>query len=131
MAAYATITDLEARWRPLIGDERTRATALLNDAAVRINSCAPPPALPDGLTDTEQALRLMVSCDMVKRAMLAGAAPGVTQQSQTVGVFSQQATFANPAGDMYLTKEEKKLLGVGRQRVGSFWIGQRPEAEEG
>ena len=33
MAAYATVADVEARWRPLSADEAVRADALLEDAS--------------------------------------------------------------------------------------------------
>lgn len=115
--AYANVEDLAARWRPLSGAETTRATVLLDDAAVRIDA-AKPPAVP--LADAE--VRKIVSCEMVKRAMLSN---GITQQSQNSGgLFSQQVTYANPTGDMYLTREDKKILGVRRQTASSVWMGQ-------
>ncbi len=118
--AYASIQDLAARWRLLSAAETTRATVLLDDAAVRIDAAKPPADPP---TDAE--VRKIVSCEMVKRAMLSNASAGITQQSQNSGgLFSQQVTYANPTGDMYLTREDKKLLGVRRQTASSVWMGQ-------
>lgn len=113
--AYATVEELEARWRTLTTAEKARAGTLLDDAAVRLDvTCAPS----DPVTDQEAAARKIVSCEMVKRAM---ASPGgidnvgVTQYSETTGPFTDQRTFANPTGDLYLTKADKALLGCGRQ----------------
>lgn len=113
---YAQVTDLEARWRPLTPDEKARATALLEDAAVRIDAACPPPAEP---TDSDALVRLIVSCDMVKRAMASGIGPAVTQESQTRGPFTGQRTYANPTGDLYLTKADRLLLGCSGQRAGN------------
>ena len=113
---YATAVDLAARWRPLTSAEQSRATTLLEDAAVRIDMCAPP-TLP--LADAQLAARKIVSCEMVKRARASGAGPGVSQISETRGPFTGQVTYANPAGDLYLTKADKRLLGSGGQVAGN------------
>lgn len=112
---YATIHDLEARWRPLTAAERVRADALLADAAVRIDAYAPPPT---ELTDAQAAAREIISCEMVKRAMAGSAIPGITQESETRGPFTAQVTYANPLGDLYLTKADRQMLRGGRQRAG-------------
>lgn len=113
--AYATITDLQARWPGLPDGSHPRATELLGDAAVRIDAEAPPPAPPLELTEHELRARLIVSCGMVERAMKSDGTAGVTQESRTQGPFSSSFTFANPTGDLYLTKADRKLLGIGRQ----------------
>lgn len=111
MAAYATVEDVEARWRTLTSDEEARAETLLDDAAVILNGLV----TVDTSDESQAAALLMVSCNMVIRAMVASgsAAYGVDQLSATMGPFGQTAHFANPNGDMYLTKAEKKLLGIG------------------
>lgn len=114
--AYATIEDLEARWRQLADSEQARASILLEDAASRIDVAAPPAG---PLTEPERRVRLIVSCDMVKRAMQAPDAAGVEQTTQTAGSFSTQMTFANPAGDLYLSRADLRLLGVLRQKAGN------------
>ena len=104
--AYATITDLEARWRPLNDSEKAVATTLLEDAAVYLDKQAPGAAA--------DALKI-VSCNMVKRAMATTGADlfGVSQGTISADVYSQTFTYSNPAGDMYLTKQDKALLGIG------------------
>lgn len=116
MTAYATVTELESRWRTLTDAEIVRATALLEDAATRIDIYAPLGEIP---TEQDIAIRKIVSCNMVQRSMAAGEGPGLTQGSETAGPFSASWTFANPTGDMYLSRSDRALLGGGRARAGS------------
>ena len=118
--AYATYTDLEAIWRPLSVDEQATATALLDYAAAIIDAYATIDA-----TDEEQMKRAKyVSCSMVRRSMQASESDmiGISQASATMGPFSQQATFSNPTGDLYLSNTEKGILGAS----GSFVASVRP-----
>lgn len=115
--AFATYEDIEARWRTLTADEQTRATTLLDDAAVMLNRLVVVDA-----SDMEQADALkIVSCNMVIRSMVAASSDafGVDELQATMGPFGQTAHFANPSGDMYLTKLDKRLLGVtgGKGRI--------------
>jgi len=115
--AYAGVGDLEARWRTLSEAEAGRAEVLLEDAAVRLDAVCPPSLDP---TDTELAVRLIVSCEMVKRALLssgvAGGA-GATSVQQGAGPYQETVQYANPTGDLYLTKADKALLGCGSQEA--------------
>ena len=116
--AYADVADLEARWRPLSVQEQERAAVLLEDASAFI----------DGLVSTdrqvcqESGILKQVVCSMVQRSMVATEtdAFGVTQQSMTAGPYTQSWSYANPNGDFYLTKMEKKLLGIGAGYIGSI-----------
>ena len=114
--AYADVSDLEARWRTLSSEEIARAEVLLEDAAVRLDAlCATSvPATPQ-----ELAARLIVSCEMVKRAMASGdtGGVGVTSVQQGAGPYQQTMQFTNPTGDLYLTKADKVLLGCGNQEA--------------
>lgn len=102
--AYATIADLESRWRTLTSDEQAVALTLLDDAAVLIDSMGTP---------SSPAAALIVSCDMVRRSMSMSQADayGLSQASMTAGPYAQQWTYANPTGEMYLTRTERKMLG--------------------
>lgn len=113
--AYATIADLESRWRELSTDEETRATALLDDAATIIDALVT-------VGDDKLEVAKIVSCDMVTRAMSASAYDmyGVSNSSMTAGSYTQSWTYSNPSGDIYLTKLEKKLLGIGASYIGSI-----------
>lgn len=119
-AAFATATDLAARWRPLSTAEQAQAGVLLGDASAILRAECPDvdartTALPPTL---DPDIPKMVACAMVKRAMIAGAdAEGVTAHQQTAGPFSQSLTYSNPMGNLYLTKAERRLLGCGGQRA--------------
>lgn len=104
--AYATVEQLETRWRTLTSTEKTRAAKLLGDAQVIIDGECPPA---EPLTDA--AAREMVSCSMVKRAMASGEGASVDSQTAQAGPFANTFKFSNPSGDMYLTKQERRTLG--------------------
>lgn len=64
-----------------------------------------------------------VACSMVRRALGEDAAEidipfGASQVSQTGGPYTASATLANPYGDMFMTKAERRKLGIGRARAG-------------
>ena len=109
--AFATYEDVEGRWRTLTADEQVRATTLLEDASTILSGMVD---VDEG--DAQQAAALkLVSCNMVICSMVASASSafGVDELQATMGPFGQTAHFANPNGDMYLTKLDKKLLGIG------------------
>lgn len=110
---YATVTDLAERWRPISTDEESLAETLLGDAALRIDRACP---LPEDPAEDDLRARLIVSCEMVKRAMvMPDNLLGVTSYSDNTGPFQEQRTYGNPMGNLYLTKEDKRLLGCGGQ----------------
>ncbi len=43
---------------------------------------------------------------------------GATQFSQGAGSYTASATLANPYGDLFMTKAERRKLGIGRARAG-------------
>ena len=105
--AFADVSDIESRWRELSTDEEARATTLIDDASAMLSALA---AVDE--TDEEQAeLLKMVCCNMVIRAMSASEydAFGASQMSMTAGPYSQQWTYTNPTGDMFITKMEQGL----------------------
>lgn len=109
--AYATVEDIEARWHELDGDARDRAGTLLGDAAAMLDALVT--VDPDDAA--QQGLLKIVSCSMVIRAMLSAESDvyGVSQLDYGMGPFSQAAHFANPNGDLYLTAQERRMLGIG------------------
>lgn len=113
--AYATADDVQSRMlRDLSIDEKTVCEALLNDAAILIDSFAP---------YAEEDRKTVVSCRMVMRALGDGADTGVpigaTQGSQSALGYTQSWTISGGAnGELYLTKIEKQLLGLSN-RIGS------------
>jgi len=113
MDAFATVSDLEARWRTLTADEQVRADPLLKDAAIillsEMNRCG---VGLDITSEVQHSALVMVSCNMVKRVLANGTGADVSSMQTTAGSYSEQRTFANPAGDMYITKAERRLLRI-------------------
>lgn len=123
MEAYATVADLEVRYRALDDGERERAEALLEDASAMLAAECRRVGVEVDASDGLQAANLkVVCCSMAKRVLASGAFGDVSNHSVTAGSYSEQFTFANPTGSMYLTREERRVLGlpVRRQRIGSF-----------
>lgn len=115
--AYATIEDVQARMlRELSTDEETVGSTLLDDAALMIDALAP---------DASAEAKLTVSCRMVIRALGDGGAAGVpmgaTQGSMSALGYSQSWTIGSggSAGELYLSKGDRALLGAGNN-IGSY-----------
>ena len=116
--AYAEVSDIEARWRSLSDDEKSRAGVLIEDASAMLA------ALVDVDANDQQQAELLntVCCNMVIRAMAQSNMDtfGVSQSAITAGPYTQSFSYSNPSGDMYLTKLEKKLLKVSIGYIGSI-----------
>lgn len=117
---FATAADLAARWRTLSTAEQATATTLLGDASNLILSECPTANVVDDSDAAEVANRQLllkrIVCAVVKRAMIGGGEmAGVSQHQQTAGPFSQNMSFSNPMGDLYLTKPERRSLPCGSQ----------------
>ena len=117
MAAYATVADVQARMtRTMSADEQNVCQVMLEDAAVMIDAYNAGAA-----ADAKK----VVSCRMVIRALGDGESSGVpmgaSQGSQTALGYTQSWTMqcGGYAGEMYLGRLDKKLLGVG-DRIGSY-----------
>lgn len=113
----ATVDDLRSAGVDVGPADESRASFLLEWASALVRSELGGEPDPD-------AGRL-VCCSAVGRALEADRA-GVTQSSETVGPFSLGLTYANPSGDLYLTKAERSLLGCGRARVASVSMTGQP-----
>lgn len=114
--AYATVNDVQARMtRQISIAEQSVCSNLLDDAAVIIDAY-------NSAVDIEA--KKLVSVRMVTRALGdgtdAGIPMGATQGSMSALGYSQSWTIgAGTAGELYLGKLEKKLLGCGN-RIGSY-----------
>lgn len=116
MAAYATREDVEKGYRELTEAEQEKASALLDEAAVIIDAYASPTA--------GNEVKKVVSCRMVRRAMGDEAGVqipmGASQGTVSALGYSKSFTYGTGAsGELYLTKQDKKLLGVSAQ-IGSY-----------
>lgn len=110
MAAYATVQDVGARMtRTLSTAESAICQTMLADAAVIIDSYN---------ANADADAKKVVSCRLVIRALgdgeTGGIPMGATQGTRSALGYSQSWTIASggAAGEMYLGKLEKKLLGV-------------------
>lgn len=114
--AYATISDVQARMtRTLTAQEEAICNALLEDAALIIDASAP---------NASDAAKLTVSCRMIARALGSADASnipvGATQGSVAALGYSQSWTIGGGgSGELYLSKSDRALLGVGN-RIGSY-----------
>lgn len=106
MAALATVEDVAARWRPLTSEEVLIVQTLLDDASdiVRVRFPSVDADIASGAVSAATAVRVVAG--MVRRAMMNRDTEGVTQGSETVGPFTQSASFANPNGNLYMSKDD-------------------------
>lgn len=103
MADFASYTDVQAGWRPLTSEEQTRATALIARASRKIRLRWPDAdARIDAGTLDADDVRDVVA-EMVQVAMTQ--TPGVSQESQDAGPFSQGRTYTNPNSRLYFTDD--------------------------
>lgn len=116
--AFASVYDLEQRWCDLTSAEEAQAAVLLEDATAYLMALVPV----DMGNDEQLGLLKVVCCNMVKRAMTsaAGGVFGIEDATATMGPFSQRVEYANPTGDMYVTKAERAMLGIGGTKFGSI-----------
>lgn len=113
--AYATLSEVQERMtRTLTEDERSVCSALLEDAAVIIDAYN---------SEASEQAKKTVSCRMVVRALGDGSSQGIpmgaTQGSMSALGYSQSWTLGSgAAGELYIGKLEKKILGAG-ESIGS------------
>ncbi len=117
MSAYATLADVQNRsTRTFSTAEQPVIATLLDDAAAIIDAYN---------SDAGTAVKLTVSCRMVIRAIGDGNTIGVpvgsTQGSMGGLGYTQSWTVGSggSVGELYLSRQDKRLLGVGNQ-IGSY-----------
>lgn len=107
--AFATVADVEVRWKTLNAAEKARCEVLLADAnAKMIQAGADATSTDESYSQVCKA----VCCQMVIRAMQSADFLGLTSESISAGEYSQSYSYANPTGDLYLTAQEKRDIGV-------------------
>lgn len=123
MEPFATVEDLEKRWKALDESEQERAEVLIEDASAYLFSVLQQSGIEVSGKDPQAQNLKTVCCAMVRRMMgVNEKLYGVTQFTQTAGSFSEMATAANPNGDMYLTSAEKNLLGITGKKQKAVFI---------
>lgn len=122
MEPFATVEQYEARYgeaadRDLLAEVLMDVTRLMASELER--SGIPMDA---GKAD----LRMQVCRSAAYRAMGQESSQelpiGATQYTHSAGVYSESVSIGNPYRDVYLTKSERRLLGIGRGRIG--FVGQ-------
>ena len=104
--AYATYDDICKR-KDATGMNQGRVEALLEDAAIIID------AYNESASDTTKKF---VSCNMVIRAIGSsdeGVPIGTTQATLSALGYSQSWTNSYGSGELYLSKMDMKVLGIG------------------
>lgn len=117
---FAEVSDIESRWHTLSASDRQRAEVLIGDASAMLEAAF---ACTIDVSDESQMQRLnIVCCNMVIRAMSATEVDsfGASNMSMTAGPYTQSWTYANPSGDMYITKAEKRMLGITSGYIGTI-----------
>ena len=117
MAAYATVSDVQARMsRTMDRSEQSICSTLLDDAAVIIDAYN---------SEAAAESKKVVSCRMVVRAIGDGSNDygipiGATQGSKSALGYTESWTIGSGSvGELYLGKLDKKLLGAGNA-IGSY-----------
>lgn len=117
MAAYATVSDVQARLTYTMDTAQSNlCSTLLDDAAVMIDAVA---------FSASADAKKIVSCRMVIRAMGDGSGDGVplgaTQGSMSALGYTQSWTIGSGggSGELYLGKADRQLLGLSNS-VGSY-----------
>lgn len=110
---FATLDELKARWPdfPLGADDY--AETLLEDGSQFILDVCP------SAVSASESSRRRVLCAVVKRRMDSEQSDlaGLASSSLTTGPFGESRTPANPDGDFFLKKSERRSLGEGQQKA--------------
>lgn len=115
---FATVDELKARWPDFPPGADKNAEVLLEDASQFILDIVP------ASVDAGEATRRRIVCAVVRRSMEASTSQssGLSQFNVGTGPFSLGGTPANPHGDFYLTGNEKRALGYGKQKAFSVQV---------
>lgn len=115
MTPFATVDDYQARYGEM--DDAKRLALLLDDATAFISS---QPGFARDPDDSTQAANLVrVACAVVHRSLSAGDLAGIQSYSEGAVGYTASVTPYNPSGDFYLTKAERRSLGISGGRVGT------------
>lgn len=123
MEPFATVEQYEARYGA--ADDRKALAEVLMDATREIAAELDREGISYASPGVELADRLMQACrSMAYRAMGAGETGvpfGATQYSQGAVGMTESYSLGNPYGEVYVSKAERKLLGLDRQKAACVW----------
>lgn len=105
--AYAEVSDVIAGFRSLSDEEKSKASALLEEAKVLIDAVAP---------NASNEAKKVVSCRLVRRSIGDSDVSipiGATQGSVTALGYSQSWQIGSgSSGEMYINKTDRQILGT-------------------
>lgn len=107
---FATVDELKDRWPDFPSGREDQAEKLLEDASQFILDTVP------AAVNAHMRTRRRVVVSVVKRVMVRDAEDlGVQQKTISTGPFSDTRQLSNPDSDFYLTRQERRSLGEGKQ----------------
>ncbi len=119
---YATIEDIEKRWRKLTVAEVERAETLLGDASTLLEISFQ--LKRKDITEADPNALRMVCCAMVSRVLDSGTDTGLySAKTESAGVYSQTFTYAQTGNSLYISRKEKALLGLSGLRISTIDMG--------
>ena len=124
MMPFATVEDYGSRYGPVPEADRGRVSTLLADASNLVAS-QPGFEMPEG-DETLSGVLESVTCAMVHRSTRSSAYAGLSSLSQGAGGYTASVGVYNPGGDLFLTDNERRALGLEGGRVGASdpWGGE-------
>lgn len=126
MKIYATVDDLQTRWRTLQPEEVATATQLLEDASAKIRNRANKLGKDfDFMVDVDEDLEAVVKtiiCKAVANSMKMNDTAPFTQFAESAGGYSVSGTYFIPGGGISFSKTDWRELGLGVQRFGGLDI---------
>lgn len=127
MEPFATIIDLQNRWRPLEDCEQNRASTQLAAASRMIRRLYPTvdDRIESGDLDVESVKDVI--CAMVARAMTPLDEVDVIADTDTRGPFSKTRKYSRPRGGLYLTDDENGVFEPGGGQDDAFMIDTLPD----
>nr|DAX27478.1 MAG TPA: hypothetical protein [Caudoviricetes sp.] len=112
---YASVEDVEKGFRKLAEEEREKANSLLEEASCLIDTIS---------SNAKEPIKKIVACRMVRRGIGNNDQPQTFPIGSTQGAigalgYTQSWSLSNGSvGELYISKQEKQLLGVGN-KIGS------------
>lgn len=116
MEPFATVEDLAAGWSGYEDDMEEQASTMLVRVSTRLAAMLAAHGIEvDRHDEVQSAILKDVTCEVVRRSLssqsVADGMP-VSQFTETATPYSNSYIFSNANGDVYLTRQEKELLGL-------------------
>lgn len=119
MELPVSVKDVRARWPEAPADDERIALAIQDASSWLLMEARNAGRPYDPFDDLRVQCFISVCVSLVKRSCATSAAGyGVSQSSETAGAYSLQMSYANPDSSFYLSKSERRMLGLNASRVG-------------